>query len=385
MASSVLSLSNSSLTFKLSIAATVIVMIGSYFSFDQNPLIEKRIVEESEVIPIVGGAVGPESFAFDPHGDGPYAGVSDGRIIKWLPNETRWLDFAVTSPERDGCEGFHDHSDTEHRCGRPLGLDFDESTGDLYIADAYLGLLVVGPNGGLATKVAKMAQGFPFGFTNSLCIDQSHGVLYFTDSSTTFSRRNYVSVIVSGDSTGRLMKYDMKMKQVSVLLKNLKFPNGVAMSKHGDFLLFAETTTCKIFKIWLKTSQAGTVEVVSELPGFPDNIKRNKKGEFWVGVNSRRSKFLGWVLSINWIRNNLAKIPFDITKSHSYLSSLGFGGGGLAIRLSEDGHIVEILEDTRKKIWKSISEVHEINGNFWIGSVKMPFAIKEKVFSCENL
>ncbi|KAK4352804.1 hypothetical protein RND71_028322 [Anisodus tanguticus] len=373
MASSVLSLSNSSSTFKLSIAATVIVMIGSYFSFDQNPLIEKRIVEESEVIPIVGGAVGPESFAFDPHGDGPYAGVSDGRIIKWLPNETRWLDFAVTSPERDGCEGFHDHSDTEHKCGRPLGLDFDESTGDLYIADAYLGLLVVGPNGGLATKVAKMAQGFPFGFTNSLCIDQSHGVL------------NYVSVIVSGDSTGRLMKYDMKMKQVSVLLKNLKFPNGVAMSKHGDFLLFAETTTCKIFKIWLKTSQAGTVEVVSELPGFPDNIKRNKKGEFWVGVNSRRSKFLGWVLSINWIRNNLAKIPFDITKSHSYLSSLGFGGGGLAIRLSEDGHIVEILEDTRRKIWKSISEVHEINGNIWIGSVKMPFAIKEKVSSCENL
>ncbi|XP_016442415.1 protein STRICTOSIDINE SYNTHASE-LIKE 2 [Nicotiana tabacum] len=386
MAYSLLSLSNSSSTFKLSFAAAIVVVIaGSFFSssLDQNssinPLIEKRF-EESQVIGIVGAVV-PESFAFDRHGDGPYAGVSDGRIIKWLRNESRWLDFAVTSPERDGCEGFHDHTETEHRCGRPLGLGFDENSGDLYIADAYLGLFVVGPNGGLATKVAKMAEGVPFGFTNSLCIDQTHGVLYFTDSSTTFSRRSYVSVIVSGDNTGRLMKYDMQSKLVSVLLKNLKFPNGVAMSKHGDFLLFAETTTCKIFKFWLKTSQAGSIEVVSELPGFPDNIKRNKNGEFWVGVNSRRSKFLDWLLSKTWIKNYLAKIPFDITKAHSYLARLGLGGGGLAVRLGEDGHIVEILEDSKGKRWKFVSEVNEINGNLWVGSVKMPFAIKEKVAS----
>ncbi|KAH0747448.1 hypothetical protein KY285_009105 [Solanum tuberosum] len=377
------SLCNSSSTFKvwIAIGATIIVVIWSFFRFEENPLIDRRIVE---VIRIVGGAVGPESFAFDPHGDGPYTGISDGRIIKWLQNETRWFDFALTSPNRDGCEGFHDHSTSEHKCGRPLGLEFDENSGDLYIADAYLGLLVVGPNGGLATQVAKFAQGVPFGFTNSLCIDQNHGVLYFTDSSTTYSRRSHISVIVSGDDTGRLMKYDMKNKQVSILLKNLKFPNGIAISKHGDFLLFVETTTCKIFKLWLKTSKAGSVEVVSELPGFPDNIKRNKKGEFWVGVNSRRSKLLDWVLSKNWIKNNLVKIPFDITKAHSFLANNGFGGGSLAIRLSEDGHVVEILEDPKRKRWKFVSEVHEMNGNLWIGSVKLPFAIKEKVTTLEK-
>lgn len=176
-------------------------------------------------------------------------------------------------------------------------------------------------------------------------------------------------MIVSGDDTGKLMKYDMKSKQVSVLLKNLKFPNDVAISEHGDFILFVETTTCKISKFWLKTSKGGSVEVVSELPGFPDNIKRNKKGEFWVRVNSRRSKFLGWILSKSWIRNNLAKIPFDITKAHSYTENIGFGGGSLAIRLSEDGHVVDILEDPKRKRWKFVSEVHEMNGNLWIGSV----------------
>ncbi|TMW84942.1 hypothetical protein EJD97_024090 [Solanum chilense] len=377
------SLCKSSSTFKVwfVIASTIIVAIWSFYTFEENSFLDRRFVE---VIRIVGGGVGPESFAFDPHGDGPYTGVSDGRIIKWLQNETRWSDFALTSPNRDGCEGFHDHSISEHKCGRPLGLEFDENSGDLYIADAYFGLLVVGPNGGLATQVAKIAQGFPFGFTNSLCIDQNHGVLYFTDSSTTYTRRSHISAIVSGDDTGRLMKYDMKNKQVLVLLENLKFPNGIAISKNGDFILFVETTTCKIFKLWIETSKAGSAEVVSELPGFPDNIKRNKEGEFWVGVNSWRSKFLGWVLSKNWIRNNLVKIPFDITKAHSFLANIGFGGGSLAIRLSEDGHVVEILGDPKRKSWKFVSEVYEMTGNLWIGSVKMPFAIKEKVTSLEK-
>lgn len=53
----------------------------------------------SEVIPIKG-AFGPESFAFDPAGEGPYTGVSDGRIIKWQENERRWIDFAVTAINR---------------------------------------------------------------------------------------------------------------------------------------------------------------------------------------------------------------------------------------------------------------------------------------------
>lgn len=88
---------------------------------------------------------------------------------------------------RDGCEGKRDHSTTEHICGRPLGLRFNEKTGHLYIADAYMGLLVVGPNGGLSTQLN--GPGLDLGFTNSLDIDQSTGVVYFTDSSRRYQRR----------------------------------------------------------------------------------------------------------------------------------------------------------------------------------------------------
>lgn len=91
---------------------------------------------------------------------------------------------------RDGCEGPHDnHEQMEHICGRPLGLCFNQSNGDMYIADAYMGLLSVGPEGGLASQIATSAQGVPFGFTNSLEIDHSTASVYFTDSSSLYTRR----------------------------------------------------------------------------------------------------------------------------------------------------------------------------------------------------
>jgi hypothetical protein len=68
----------------------------------------------------------------------------------------------------------------EHICGRPLG--------ELYIADAYFGILKVGPQGGLAEPVVTELNGDPFKFCNDLDFDED-GNLYFTDSSTKYQRR----------------------------------------------------------------------------------------------------------------------------------------------------------------------------------------------------
>lgn len=83
----------------------------------------------------------------------------------------------------------------EHICGRPLGLRFDKKTGDLYIADAYLGLFKVGPEGGLATSLTTEAEGVPLRFTNDLDIDEE-GNVYFTDSSNKYQRR-YATCTIS--------------------------------------------------------------------------------------------------------------------------------------------------------------------------------------------
>ncbi|EEF29794.1 strictosidine synthase, putative [Ricinus communis] len=358
--------------------AILAVLVSTLFNinftnFSYKPFnIERLLKDDSELLlPLARAATGPESFAFDGLGRGPYTGISDGRIIRWEEHEQRWIDFAVTSLYRDGCEGPHvDQYQMEHICGRPLGLCFNESNGDLYVADAYMGLLKVGRDGGLATTIATHGDDdIPFNFTNSLDVDPSSSALYFTDSSSRYQRREYIYAILSGDKSGRLLRYDPEDKKVRILLGNLSFPNGVALSKDGNFILIAETTTCRVLKYWIKTSKAGILEVFAQVPGFPDNIKRSPRGGYWVAINSRRDKFLEWVLSHPWIGNSLIKLPFDLMKIYSILGK--YRGTGMAVRLDENGDILEVFEDRNR--FKTLSEVMEKDGKLWIGSINLPF------------
>lgn len=83
----------------ISIAGLLYALL--FVTLDRNEgNIASAKVRESVVVSVPGSAIGPESFAFDPIGGGPYTGLSDGRIVKWIPSEQRWIDFAVTSPTR---------------------------------------------------------------------------------------------------------------------------------------------------------------------------------------------------------------------------------------------------------------------------------------------
>lgn len=76
----------------------------------------------------------------------------------------------------------------EKWCGRPLGLRFHRETGELFIADAYYGLMAVGESGGVATSLAREAGGDPVHFANDLDIHMN-GSIFFTDTSTRYSRK----------------------------------------------------------------------------------------------------------------------------------------------------------------------------------------------------
>ncbi|XP_028766707.1 protein STRICTOSIDINE SYNTHASE-LIKE 2-like isoform X2 [Neltuma alba] len=323
----------------LGAATAVVVVVSAWFARNHVGPSHGGEPWPHEVVPLTEniGGVGPESFAFSPDGQGPYTGVSDGRIIRWDQNEKRWVNFTATSPHREGCGGtsYAEHRKTEHRCGRALGLCFSP-TGDLYIADAYFGLLVVPSNGGIPTCITSQVKDTaPLAFTNNLDIDQTTGVVYFTSSSSIFHRRDYISLILSGDETGMVMKYDPETKHVSVVLRNVLFANGVALSKDGDYILVAETGKCRVLRYWLTTSKAGTLEVFAELPGFPDNIKRSPRGGYWVGIFARREKLVRWILSYPWIGKAMLKLPLDVTKAYSYLAKIK-GKTGFAIRLMPD-------------------------------------------------
>lgn len=321
-------------------------------------------------IVVVPAAHGPESLAFDSKGRGPYAGVADGRILRWDGDGRGWSEFAVTTSQRKECvRPFA--LEMEHVCGRPLGLKFHKKTDELYIADAYLGLKVVGPDGGLATELVSEVEGRPLRFTNDLDIDEDNDVIYFTDTSTTFQRRQFLVSILNGDKTGRLLKYNISSKEVTVLLEGLSFANGVALSKDRSFVLVAETSGGRIRRLWLQGPNAGKVDVFAELPGFPDNIRRNHKGEFWVALHSKKGPLSRLAVFNAWAGKTMLRLPLSFQQLHSLL--IGGKAHATAIKLSEEGSVLDVLEDCDGKIVKFPSEVEEKDGKLWIGSVLVPF------------
>lgn len=72
------------------------------------------------------------------------------------------------------------------KCGRPAGIAFNNKTGELYVADAPLGLHVIPRGGGYAKKIADSVDGKPFLFLDGLDVDPTTGVVYFTFFSSKF-------------------------------------------------------------------------------------------------------------------------------------------------------------------------------------------------------
>ncbi|KAF8660131.1 hypothetical protein HU200_057689 [Digitaria exilis] len=289
--------------------------------------------------------VGPESVAFDAHGAGPYASISDGRVLKYGGEGVGWTTFAYSpSYTKNNCDAVSElpPTATESSCGRPLGLRFHNSSGNLYIADAYMGLMRVGPNGGEATVLATEAGGVPLRFTNGVDVDQVTGDVYFTDSSTTYTRAQHQMVTTSGDSTGRIMKYDPRTNRVTVLQSGLTYPNGIAISTDRTHLIVALTGPCKLMKYWIRGPKANTSEPFVDLPGYPDNVRPDGKGGYWVALN--REKY---------------ELPFGLDR---HLLAIRIGAGG------------EKLEEMKgRKNMRPAEVVEREGGKIYLGSIELSY------------
>jgi sugar lactone lactonase YvrE len=301
-----------------------------------------------DFIPLPDGVTGAESLAFDPRGQGPYTGVSDGRVLRWDGSARGWTTFAYSNSyaHHPSCTASSARpSDAEDVCGRPLGLQFNIRTGDLYIADAYHGLLRVGPAGGEAEVVATMAGGEAFNFLNGVDVDQSTGDVYFTDSSTSYTRRQSALIFLTRDSSGRLMKYDTRAKRVIVLKDGLPFPNGVALSADRTHVVVAHTWPCQLFRYWLEGPKAGIYELFADLPGYPDNIRRDKRGGYWVALNQETIDVLAAVASKHIV--------------------------GVCL----DAKGVQLEEMTAEDKRVTFSEIAEEDVKLWLGSVELDYVV----------
>ncbi|KAA8541124.1 hypothetical protein F0562_025130 [Nyssa sinensis] len=294
--------------------------------------------ESFETLPVP--APGPASFAFDSLislgvGESLLTGIADGRIVKYqrqllFPFRFGFVDYGYTAPNRNKafCDGTN-NTNLAPICGRPLGLAFYLLTRQLYVTDASFGLVVIGPNGGAATQLATGIGGVPFRYPAAVDVDQLTEMVYFTDASTRFNLSQLNQLIRTNDTTGRLLKYDPKTKRVTVLLRGLAGPFGLAISRDRSYILISEFVRARIQKYWLTGPKANTTEVLLNLTGNPGNIRITIRGDFWVAITVRSPTLELKGQRINGVGTILETVSFSPEFNATLITEVNERGGTL--------------------------------------------------------
>jgi sugar lactone lactonase YvrE len=281
---------------------------------------------------------GPEDTAVDAQGQ-VYSGLHDGKIVR-IKTDGSVETFADTQ-------------------GRPLGMDFDNA-GNLIVADAYKGLLSIDRQGQIKVLTTE-AEGVPFKFTDDLDISRD-GIIYFSDASARFEQPDYLLDLLEARPHGRLLSYNPANGETKVLLKDLYFANGVALSADEDFVLVNETYRYRITRYWLSGDKAGTHDIfIDNLPGLPDNLQGDRNGTFWVALPTPRKADADFLHRHPWLKAHMAKLPRAFwPKAVPY---------GFAIALNEQGEITQSLHDTSGTHLRMITSVKPVGDYLYLGSL----------------
>jgi len=300
-----------------------------------------------ETIPIEG-AHGPEDIALDADGR-IYAATHEGYIVR--------MENSSAHPEKWVNTG-----------GRPLGIDFD-GNGNLIVADAYIGLLSIAPDGTITTLVSSV-DGIPLGFTDDVDV-AADGKIYFSEASAKFKAKTYGTLagsmldLMEHGGHGKLIVFDPKTGKTSTLISGLSFANGVAVSPDQSYVLVNETGNYRVLRYWLSGPKNGTWEpLIESLPAFPDNISAGFNGRFWVALVAPRNQLLDSLSDKPFLRKMIQRLPEAIKPKAAHY--------GHIIAIDENGKVVADLQDPDARCPVNTG-VTETSQYLYIGSLVTDF------------
>ena len=282
--------------------------------------------------------VGPESVAVDRAGV-VYCGLEDGSIVRWA-------------------KGVGKAETLLNIGGRPLGMTFD-ADGNLIVCDLYGRLLTISEKGDIE-ELTTQVDDTPLGLVNDLDIG-TDGTIYFSESST--ETTDTTLDLLEHRAHGRLLAYHPDTKETEVLLDELYYANGVALSFDESFALVVETTRYCVRRLWLAGPRKGEDEVLLDnLPGFPDGISCDETGAFWLALVNPRNAFVDWMLEHPSLRKIVARLPLA-----------WFAGAapryGFVLGLDVDGNVLHNFQDPSGRTYGGISCVVRQNGTLYFGSL----------------
>ncbi|XP_021908230.1 protein STRICTOSIDINE SYNTHASE-LIKE 7-like [Carica papaya] len=231
-----------------------------------SPLCNNRMLLGAEMVG-AGQLPGPEDIAYDSKSRVIFTGCYDGWVKRVTVNDSvgdsvveRWVNTG----------------------GRPLGVAVGHND-EVIVADAYRGLLNISRDGEVELLTDE-ADGVKFKLTDHLDI-ADNGVIYFTDASYKYNFKDYMLDILEGRPYGRFMSFDPATKRTTVLVSDLYFANGVAVSPDQTHVIFCETPMRRCRRYYIEGEKKGRLEkFVDNLPGLPDNIRYDGEGLYWIAL-----------------------------------------------------------------------------------------------------
>ncbi|KAB1226969.1 Adipocyte plasma membrane-associated protein [Morella rubra] len=142
-----------------------------------------------------------------------------------------------------------------------------------------------------------------------------------------------MQLICSAEYGGRVLKYNLETKETVVLMRNLQFPNGVSLSKDGSFFVFCE----------------GAIG------------RTNENGDSWVAIHNRRTFYTYFCALYPKVRKFLLKLPIPV--KIQYLLQMRVKLHAVVVKYSQEGKLLQILEDRQGKVVRAVSEWKKRMGN----------------------
>ncbi len=206
--------------------------------------------------------------------------------------------------------GTHEAREVGRLEGRPLGLELLPD-GRVLVCDAHprRGLFALDPRDGSWEELAREAEGVPFNVCNNAAV-AGDGTIFVSDSTQDFRLEEWRRDLVTDPGSGRLVRRDPD-GTTTVVVRGLRFANGVALAPDESFVCVAESTGRDVVRLWLTGDRAGEQDVLlADLPGYPDNIARGSDGLVWVTIGSPKVPLLELLLRLPAVvRRAAARIP----------------------------------------------------------------------------
>lgn len=298
----------------------------------------------------LGRIEAPEDVILDRR-DNLYAGSRHGDVMKFFaPDYQRMEVFA-------------------HIGGQPLGMAFDRED-RLHVCIGGMGLYRI-TTAGVVERVTdetnrslrSINDDSRLRLADDLDIADD-GRIFFSEATTRYEMDEWPVDGLEARGNGRIVCFDPRDGTTRTVLRDLKFPNGIAIASDGQSILFAETWGCCIKRYWFDGPRVGQVmTVLDNLPGYPDNINLASDGNYWLALVGMRCPAYDLAMRMPGFRKRMAKrVPVDEWLFPNINT-------GCVLKFSEAGEVLETLWDLGGVNHPMITSMREHRGHLYLGGI----------------